>query len=213
MVSRVDFESLAGSRAGARSRAFGRGELSRKLSRRTHICDLALQSAPRVVPPRQPPGGSCGESRLPPRTASRSDSDRCPARRDRCPGAAGDQIGNQAARSGSHGPAERAMAGADEQAMHRGRTDDGRAVGRHRPQAGPELAACHLAGAGKQILGHHLQRLASLHHATTDRSRRARPCRRRGCACRSASPPPCTSRRGRSRPARRIRRASGSVSE
>ena len=43
------------------------------------------------------------------------------------------------------------MAGGDEQVGHAGAADDGRTVGRHRPQAAPELAAAEVAAVGKQV--------------------------------------------------------------
>src|SRR5690606_12860612 len=53
--------------------------------------------------------------------------------------ATGDEIGDDAAGPGGHGPAERAMAGVEEEVRVPARAaEHGRAVRRHRPQAAPE---------------------------------------------------------------------------
>ncbi|CFM34232.1 Uncharacterised protein [Bordetella pertussis] len=53
------------------------------------------------------------------------------------------------------------MAGVQEQVAILGGADDGRAVRRHRPQAGPELGLLDRAAAGEQIVDHQLQGLAA----------------------------------------------------
>ena len=116
------------------------------------------------------------------------------------------QVGNEAAGTGRHRPAQRAVAGAHEQAIHRGRTDDRRAVGRHRPQAGPRTRPV-LAHRRRETDPRRPSRASCVvGSSTTDRSQPARPCRRRGCGCRTGSPRPCRFRRARSRPARNTRR-------
>ena len=64
---------------------------------------------------------------------------------------------------------------------HGVRADDRRAVGRHRAQAAPELGRGHIA-AGREQVGHDVfERVPARLVQLAACSRRARPCRRRGC--------------------------------
>lgn len=71
--------------------------------------------------------------------------------RHRCRARGQVQIGDQAARACRHRPTERAVTSVEEEALHLGRTDDGRAVRRHWAQPCPELRSGKIAGTGEQV--------------------------------------------------------------
>src|SRR6185369_9293879 len=72
-----------------------------------------------------------------------------------------DHVGHHPRRAGGHRPAERAMAGGEEEVADRRRTDHRRAVGGHRPEAAPELGAVDVAAVGEQIVDDMHQRFAA----------------------------------------------------
>ena len=86
--------------------------------------------------------------------------------RERQPGkidlgtAAGDEVGKHAAGSRRHRPAQGAVAGVEIQIGVARGADDGRPVGRHRPQSGPERRARHVAAAREKIRHDVVERIA-----------------------------------------------------
>ena len=64
-----------------------------------------------------------------------------------------DHIRHHAARARRHGPAQRAVAGRQVKIGDVRAAEDGRAIGRHGPQAAPELGPAYVAPFGKEV-GH-----------------------------------------------------------
>src|SRR5450830_968440 len=71
------------------------------------------------------------------------------------------QIGQQTTRATGHGPAEGAVAGIQEQVLERGSTDNRRAVGCGRAQAGPESGFGQITALRIKVVDDHLQGFAS----------------------------------------------------